>query len=245
MDLGEIKTRRTVGGAALVCLVLGIWTWRQRRPEESATRRNRGDTANVKFFVVNAPEVWGDHLTTAVVGMTSHLPRRHGRLQLERAGPIAPPLSVSGNDLIVNEEAKQRLEESGLGTFEFVPVIKAKIVELHWEDWDRSRPLDEEVVVEDPEYTIISRRHSERAAEQMGELYEVQLPIGCVAHGYIDTTRKPWRIYQVSASSWTGGDLIGGKLPGGTLIVVTQRGKSWLEEHYGQWIECIPAVTTP
>ena len=81
-------------------------------------------------------------------------------------------------------------------------------------------------------------------AEKCGELYEVSVPVGCMADSDIDSSRDPWRIYKVSESTWTGQDLMGGKLPGGTLIVATERAKLWLEKHYGEWLQFIPAVTT-
>src|SRR5262245_31791236 len=99
----------------------------------------------MRFYLVRGIRPWGDYGDILVHGMTGHLSRKEGPLRLEWTGPFIPPITLPGiGDVVVTDEFRAELERSGLGRFGFHPVIKARIVELHWEQWDRTseRPAE-------------------------------------------------------------------------------------------------------
>lgn len=54
---------------------------------------------------------WGDYGRLLRNGMSAHLPRQEGMIQLERTGPFIPPISFAGvGDIIVTDEIRVRLE---------------------------------------------------------------------------------------------------------------------------------------
>ena len=70
---------------------------------------------------------WGDYGNILLTGMTSHLDREDGRLQLERTGPFVPPIALSGiADIVVTDAFRSALEASGLTGLRFQPVIKRR-----------------------------------------------------------------------------------------------------------------------
>jgi hypothetical protein len=77
------------------------------------------------YILRNAEMPWGDYGNILLSGMTSHLDRKNGLLQLERTGPFVPPLTISGiSEIVVTNAFKQQLEKSSLSGFNFQPLIK-------------------------------------------------------------------------------------------------------------------------
>lgn len=65
------------------------------------------------YILQNAKMPWGDYGSMLLSGMTSHLPRKNGLLQLERTGPFVPPITLSGVDeIVVTDTFKRQLEQS-------------------------------------------------------------------------------------------------------------------------------------
>jgi hypothetical protein len=129
------------------------------------------------FVLKPAPWPWGDYGSILIGGMTGHLPRSDsGLLQLERTGPFVPPISFSG-DWIVMSSFRAQLEGSGLTGLSFRPVVKARIVRLDWHTWDRSlsEPVEYPVGGE-PENYILERPHDPGLADAMGELWQLVVP---------------------------------------------------------------------
>jgi len=59
----------------------------------------------VIFFILDNAEVpWGDYGSILLTGMTRHLSRKNGLLQLERTAPFVPPIvnSGAGNIVVTN-----------------------------------------------------------------------------------------------------------------------------------------------
>jgi hypothetical protein len=82
---------------------------------------------------------WGDYGAILASGMSAHLGRKNGLIQLEGTGPFVPPISLPGiGDIVVTDTFRRELESSGLTGFTFAPLIKARVVELRWEMWDRT-----------------------------------------------------------------------------------------------------------
>jgi hypothetical protein len=94
-----------------------------------------------KFFAIESrsmiPGEWGDYGDILEHGMTAHLPRKNGSLQLERTGPYIAPITFPGlGDIVLTSTARAAVEGSGLTGFGFRPLLKSLIVELRWENWD-------------------------------------------------------------------------------------------------------------
>src|SRR5262249_4504338 len=59
----------------------------------------------VSAYLMSPPESpWGDYCEILVQGMSTHLPRKNGLIQLERTGPFVPPISFPGiADVVVTD----------------------------------------------------------------------------------------------------------------------------------------------
>jgi hypothetical protein len=208
----------------------------------------------MNIYILRHIEVpWGDYGAMLLSGMTAHLPRKNGLLQLERPGPFVPPLSLTGiNDIVVTDAFKKQLEGSGLSGFAFQPVIKARIVHLEWEKWDRTVEDPKEYPeTGEPEDYILGRPHSPETAEQIGGLWELCLE----EHAEVERVPRdpsewglvkwaPWDssvdIYMV-LSSWDGTDLFRAKTVGYTYA--SEGAKTWLEQTVPEWVSFELALT--
>ena len=181
---------------------------------------------------------WGDYGDMLQHGMTMHLPRSDGRLQLERTAPYVPPISVNLH-VLVTEDAKHRIEDSQLSGWSFIPVYKARIVHLPWETWDLA--AEEPAVYPDtgePEDYILQRPHDQAAADQIGTIYEL-------------VVRETARVRRVPAAesatgrpilladSWNGNDFF--RAEGVMTTYVTERAKQWLQAAFPGHVAFEPA----
>src|ERR1700722_878900 len=93
----------------------------------------------MKAYRLKAKDVpWGDYGRILVHGMSSHLERIDGAIQLERTGPFLPPITFPAGDVLLSEDAKRAVEVSGLVGLTFRSVRKAKMVRLEWHEWNRA-----------------------------------------------------------------------------------------------------------
>jgi hypothetical protein len=93
----------------------------------------------MRFYRVSGRRLWGDYGEILIGGMSRHLPRRDDLIQLERTGPFIPPMTMPGiGDIVITSSLKDELEASNLAQLTFAPVLKARIVEYHWDQWDRT-----------------------------------------------------------------------------------------------------------
>ena len=186
---------------------------------------------------------WGDYGDILLSGMTSHLDRKNGLLQLARTGPFVPPITKSGiSEIVVTDAFKQQLEKSGLSGFNFQPVIKAHIVRFEWEKWNRTANEPPEYPeTGEPEDYILARPHSPQLAEEIGHLWELQLQ----EHAEVERVQvgsNSWdaNIY-VLLSSWDGTDWFRAKTVG--YIYISEKAKEWLEQWVSEWVRFEPALT--
>src|SRR5215510_7430409 len=93
-----------------------------------------------RFYTVEKPLLrWGDYHYILVHGMSCHLVRVDGRIQLERTGPFVPPISFPGiSDLVVTNAFRRELENSRLIGLHYQPIIKKLIVKSDWHKWDQT-----------------------------------------------------------------------------------------------------------
>ena len=95
----------------------------------------------MEIFVVQEQEQpwdkWGGYGHILIHGMTRHIGRKDGLLQLERTGPFVPPISFPGFDIVITQATKRQLENN-LYNLRFIQVHKARIVEIDWHLWELS-----------------------------------------------------------------------------------------------------------
>jgi hypothetical protein len=116
---------------------------------------------------------WGDYGDILVHGMTGHLSRRGGLLQLERAGPFTPPITFPNCDVVLTQRAKTVLRKRLL-ELKFRKVVSARIVRLDWHLWNTN--LDDPPIfpkIGEPEHYILEKRDSPKLAEEMGQFWEL------------------------------------------------------------------------
>jgi hypothetical protein len=179
----------------------------------------------MRFYRVSGSRIWGDYGSMLIHGMSRHLPRLDGLIQLERAGPFIPPVTFPGiGDIVVTHGFRGILERCGLAGLTFVPVIKARIVEYHWERWDRSSESPAEIPQGgEPESYILVRPHSPEIAEELGPLWEVILPED--AQVYVVKIGRGAYEYRIDSTTWGGAPLF---RPTGKRHV--------MEENAGEWV---------
>jgi hypothetical protein len=198
----------------------------------------------MRFYRMSGRRLWGDYGSMLIGGMSGHLPRRDGLIQLERTGPFVPPMTFPGiGDVVVNDEFRVILQHSGGAGLVFAPVIKARIVELRWEHWDRASESPAEFPEGgEPENYILARPHSPQIAEEVGPMWEVILPEENVK---MDSVRIGRGVYEfrIDPTNWGGSPLF---LPTGKRhVIIAEEAKQRLEENATEWIdfqEATPSV---
>lgn len=180
---------------------------------------------------------WGDYGSILFDGMSAHLGRRggdDGPIQLERTGPFVPPISFPGiGDIIVTEEMKVLMEQSGFKGISFRPVEKAHIANVPWHKWDLT--ADEPPFYPDggePEGYILNQPHSPDLANAMGTLWEVVLTDS--AELLRNQGEKSYEVvFTYVAGTWNGNDIF--SVPQNRRKYVSPRAKLWLETHFSDW----------
>lgn len=188
----------------------------------------------MKFYKLKGPHIWGDYGRELVAGEANNLVRQNGLLLLDRTGPFAPPITNPRNVIIVTEAFRRRLEENFEG-LEFRPVIKDRIVEIHWETWDRTVfPQESPPGDGEPEDYLYGNPHSPAAAEALGDLWELVLSVGAqVRHSERPEASGTG---EIDSATWTGDHffwVIPGLFP---VVVVSETAKTWLEAEVPQWV---------
>ena len=194
------------------------------------------------LYVFGSPSLpWGDYSDILVAGMTSHLERENGRLQLERTGPFVPPIALTGiGEIVITDAFRAALEASGLSGMRFQPVIKKHIVHLNWEVWDKTAPEPQEYPdTGEPEDYILLKPHDPDLATQMGELWEVCLE----QHARAERVHRgpgvgDEEIFLIR-SSWDGTDWF--RAEGLSFVYVSDKAKIWLEGTVPEWVALTPS----
>jgi len=156
-------------------------------------------------------------------------------LSLERAGPYMPPITFPGvGDVILNAPGRKLLEASRLTGFTFQPVNKTRIVELPWHDWDLTADKPREYPESgEPEDYILGRPPNARVAEEMGDIWELVVPVTAKISRPREMV-KSFRELYVERGTWNGADVFRGHGYGGPLV--TERAKAWMEEYFGTYV---------
>ena len=169
-------------------------------------------------------------------GMAAPEDLKNGPLLLYRTGPYIPPISFPGiGDVIVTEEFKQKLEKSDLTGFSFRPVIKKKIVDLHWHTWDKTTDDPPEFPgTGEPEDYINERAHSPALAEKLGELWEMVIaPSASVKKNQPENWLSNMEIYLI-ADTWNGDDIF--RAHDVLYLYLSKKAKEWLKENAEEYV---------
>ena len=159
----------------------------------------------------------------------------NGNLSLERTGPYIPPVTLPGfGDVVLTDAARRLLETSGLTGFTFRPIEKKWIVDLPWHTWDLTAEEPAEYPDSgEPESYILNKPHSPALAMEMGDLWEVVVPINVVIvrpAGIVNS----YRDLHIDLTTWDGADLLRGTGYGGILF--SHRARDWFVEHWDRYL---------
>jgi hypothetical protein len=191
------------------------------------------------FKRLESPSPWGDYGSILVRGMTAHLPRKDGLLQLERTGPLVPAITFPGRSVVATDEGRMWLEENA-PEVKFRPVLKARIVKFDWSTWDWDDPEPEEYPKGgEPENYILSRRHSGKLAEQIGDCWECIVPEGGQLLAVRDDGASVGYRLVLDRSTWNKTPLF--RANGTNRIFCTERLSAIVSQAFGKWIELQPA----
>lgn len=225
---------RTSVALGVLCLLSLLLAFVQFRPSVHW----RIDAVHQKFYRIHEHPLmpWGDYGDVLQHSMTAHLPRVGGLLSLERTGPYMPPITFPGvGDVVLTATAKALLEGSGLSGFTFRPVNKTRIVELHWREWDLTADDPPELPESgEPEDYILEREPDSRVEREMGDIWELVVPITARIGRTQPVVRSHGELF-VERNSWNGADIFRGDGLG--AVLVTERAKLWLEGHLGGYTE--------
>ena len=194
----------------------------------------------MRFYHMSSARPWGDYGKVLIGGICGTPAREGIKLRLERSGPFMPPITFPGiGEVVVTSDFRDALEQVGSHDLAFAPVIKAKIVELRWDEWDRAAAEPREYPqAGDPEDYIRARPHSPAVSDALGDLWEVLLPedgdVRAVMLG-----RGAWE-FRLDPSTWRGARFF--RATGKRHIVATEDAKAWLEGRAGEWLTFVETV---
>jgi hypothetical protein len=197
---------------------------------------------NTSFFELTGPDLWGDFGDLFIGGDWQR--GKDGQLLYYRAGPVAPPIALPGMGvMVVKDDFRKILEDSGLTGLTFHPLVKQRIVEFHWEHLDRQSPdIGELPPIDDPFDMFRECPHSEAAAQALGTLWEARVE-RLVQMESLDerTPAGAWLQILGDLSPIRRVDFFGAK--NRDRIVVSERAKRWLEVHVPEWVSFQPIHT--
>jgi hypothetical protein len=140
-------------------------------------------------------------------------------------------------DVIATADFVAVLSTSAFPNWTASPVIKHRIVRCEWEG---SGEVQRECDFAGPEDVILNGDHDVDLAEMMGDLFELVLPVGCLAQRVCFSQEdEMWN--QLNYYSFEGGDLFFAMLPGGRRPICSERFKLWIESQpdVARWIRFI------
>jgi hypothetical protein len=181
------------------------------------------------FILSSANPPWGDYGRMLIHGMSKHRPRIGGLIQLERVGPVIATITFPNlSDLIVTDGMRSMLEASTLRGPKFEPVVKAHIARVESDKWDRSLRLPPILPASgEPEDYILAAPHDDKASAELGDLWEVMLPVWGSASCEL-VGRRPMRYRVTLLEDGTPmPDLF--KAKGTGYVFASSAARSWLQ----------------
>ena len=170
----------------------------------------------MNFYILQKPEAyWGDYGDILIHGMSAYAERVDGKIQLYRTGPFIPPISFPGIcDVVVTNEFRTLLSDH-FKDLTFLPVVKAHIATVNWEEWDTS--VDDPLYYPEsgePEDYILGKPNDPVSANKMGALWELVVPEVQIAS---------------EISDWA-------RISGNRRVIVSERVKTLLEGNVAKWV---------
>jgi len=156
------------------------------------------------FYVAeNKAMPWGDYGVTLLEGFTCDLDE--SRAAIERTGPFAPPIIISSGHLIVTDTVKRSIQSLDLRGVSFRKCVKQRIVDILWTDWDPKEAPKTYPAGGEPENYIWRRKHNERLAMLMPDLWEIVIPADGAIVGRI--TKRKSTTHILFENTWNQADI--------------------------------------
>jgi hypothetical protein len=199
--------------------------------------------STLAWMLSATPWPWGDYGHVLVHGISRHLGRDDGTLQLERTGPFVPPITLpTVAEIVVTEALRRDMEAEGLTGATFRPVRLARAVRLDWERWDRSAPLPQHPPTGEPESFVLDRPSDSALAESMAPLWELSPdPWGKSARVATSGAPSKYEVTLVPDSGARMPDIF--RAPGTRYTFLSNRGAAWLGERAKEWVRTQPVST--
>jgi hypothetical protein len=186
------------------------------------------------FYLLEPLHQWGDYGDTLTHGHF-HFNEEDGTYHLSRTGPFIPPITQPFDGIVVTDAFRQELMKSELSGFEFMPVVKDKIVEIPWHEWDADLPDPPEFPESgEPEDYIDAGIHSERTSASIGDLWALQVPKIARVERDRGTVESKAELHLVLATT-KGMDFV--RSPDVGYFFVSECAKKWLKSHCDKWVE--------
>lgn len=196
------------------------------------------DRKHSGFWIIrNSVGPWGDYGTVLTHGFASRAADT-GELLLQRTGHYLPAISlprVSGKGglaFVISEEIKPKLEAIALPGVHFRKAVKAKIVRLPWETWDRTAPdMAQRPKDGEPENYVLSGAHDPTCAAEMKDAFEMVLPPGTATVRQTEGPKGEFLDEFIMAAGSDSLPPIWRNPPSLIRIVVNDSVKSLIEQH--------------
>ena len=188
-----------------------------------------------------APIAWG--CADVVHGITTHLSRVSGRLQLERAGPAIPEFSCPvRSSLLVTAEGRAAMQAGPFKDILFRKVDYANVVDIDWDTWETGEDIPDEFMnIYLPEFIMNGGNHCPELAEIMPKVWEVYTEKTLSV--FFPPTPVKGKFLGYSPTSYEGDSLVQavlGKSLSFRRTIVTEAVKSWFEANSDGWLDFIP-----
>jgi len=187
----------------------------------------------MEFYTFKNKEMpWGDYGDTLYTGFAYR--NKNDILCLERAGTFVPPIyEVALNILIVTDETKQKLEDSGLKGFTFSKAAIKKVVDIDWMSWDFE--ADEPTLYPhggEPENYIKNRKHNVALADKVPMVWEVTMDNKTLVGRKQCVVESSDELFIIE-NSWSGSDIFTSE--GCLYIFFSAKARAWLEENLKEY----------
>ena len=137
---------------------------------------------NLEYYILRNKEMpWGDYGDILFRGLLNVMDKNYNDLEypeMERTGPYIPEIYIANSiNIVVVDKIKTLIEKSGLiGINKFKKVIKKKIVDINWTEWD----MNSETPLfypkgKEPENYILKNEHNKKIMENMPFAWTVEI----------------------------------------------------------------------
>jgi hypothetical protein len=122
--------------------------------------------------------------------------------------------------VVVTAEFLQKVQSSGLTGYDVMPVIKKKVTNIDWRNWEPYGPKEFKYPAGgEPENYIVRRK----------QLWHLRFKPGI---GRVDDLG----IHRLSGKTWNGADFFTEDDERSTELFVSQRAHDWLMQHVPEWV---------